>query len=259
MHQPNKQRRRKGQAVRKGCLSDIPGMSYYVQIGEDSMGIPQYKCIRGTSALEGFHQKIRQLIRGFAISPRLAIALLFEFVHRSNHDIDCRILGLLGEYTHFYDGFAIEEAMEFMRRWYLEKQPHSDWLSTLNFASTREIFGILGRSHEIGNDNELDNQIKVIMEALDSGLLHCTEEEIEEQTCSFSSLPESSAWLSRELRTKRPMRGVQTPTECEFFDNNYLQFQSFGSKEEADNFSSIQFGAFSIIWNEIIMEEEEGK
>ena len=48
--------------LRKGCLSDIPGMSYYVQIGEDSMGIPQYKCIHGTSALEGFHQKICQLI-----------------------------------------------------------------------------------------------------------------------------------------------------------------------------------------------------
>ena len=245
--------------VRIGCLSDIPGMSYYVQIGEDSMGIPQYKCIRGTSALKGFHQKIRQLIRGFAISPRFAIALLFEFVHRWNHDIDCRILGRSGEYAHCYDGFAIEEEMEFTRGWDLEKRPHSDWLSTLDFASTREIFGILGRSHEIGNDNELDNQIKAIMEALDSGLLHCTEEEIEEQSCSFSSLPESSAWLSRELRTKRPMRGVRTPTECEFFDNNYLRFQSFGSKEEADNFSSIQFGAFSILWNEIIMEEEEGK
>ena len=107
--------------VRKGCLSDIPGMSYYVQIGEDSMGIPQYKCIHGTSTLEGFHQKICQLIRGFAILPRFAIALLFEFVHRWNHGINCQILVLLGEYAHFYDGFAIEEEMEFTHGWDLEK------------------------------------------------------------------------------------------------------------------------------------------
>jgi len=107
--------------VRKGCLSDVPGMTYYVQTGEDSMGILQYKCFRGTSGLEGFHQKIRQLIRGFAISPRFAIALLFEFAHRWNHDIDCKILLLSDMYKHFYDGFAIEEEMEFTRTWSLGK------------------------------------------------------------------------------------------------------------------------------------------
>ena len=48
--------------IQTGCLSDIPGIAYYVQIGEDSMGIPLFTCVRGTSALEGFHQKIRQLI-----------------------------------------------------------------------------------------------------------------------------------------------------------------------------------------------------
>jgi hypothetical protein len=69
------------QHVRTGCLSDVPGVSYYVQIGEDSMGIPKYKCFRGTNALEGFHQKIKLLIRAFNISPRFAIALLFEFIH----------------------------------------------------------------------------------------------------------------------------------------------------------------------------------
>jgi hypothetical protein len=103
------------QHVRTGCLSDVPGVSYYVQIGEDSMGIPKYKCFRGTNALEGFHQKIKLLIRAFNISPRFAIALLFEFIHRWNHDIDCKSLDLSDLYKHFYDGYAVEEEMEFTR------------------------------------------------------------------------------------------------------------------------------------------------
>jgi hypothetical protein len=74
--------------IRTGCLSDIEGLSYCVQVDEDKIGIPMYKCIRGTSALEGFHQKIRKLMRGFNISPRYAVAVLSEFIHRWNHDID---------------------------------------------------------------------------------------------------------------------------------------------------------------------------
>lgn len=34
--------------IKKGCLSDIPGKSYCVKIGEDSMGTPLFSCIRGT-------------------------------------------------------------------------------------------------------------------------------------------------------------------------------------------------------------------
>ena len=44
--------------IRTGCLSDIEDMTYYIQIWEDSLGIPLFKCVRGTSALEGLHQKI---------------------------------------------------------------------------------------------------------------------------------------------------------------------------------------------------------
>lgn len=55
--------------IRKNCLSDEVGVCYYIDIGKDSLGIPLFKCVRGTSALEGFHQMIRQLIRGFNISP----------------------------------------------------------------------------------------------------------------------------------------------------------------------------------------------
>jgi hypothetical protein len=49
---------------------------------------PHLTCIRGTLALEGLHQKLRQLVRGFSNSPRFTRALLCEFLHRWNHDLD---------------------------------------------------------------------------------------------------------------------------------------------------------------------------
>ena len=72
------------QHIRKGCLSDVPGVTYYYETGVDSFGIPILHCFRGTSALEGFHQHLRKLLRRYAVSPRLASAILSVFVHRWN-------------------------------------------------------------------------------------------------------------------------------------------------------------------------------
>ena len=52
------------------------------------------------------------------------------------------------------------------------------------------------------------------------------------------------------------MHGVKTPFEERIFQENYLRFQGKGA-DEADNFSSIGWGAFATFWNDIILEEEE--
>ena len=70
------------QHIRKNCFSDIPLVSYCIPHGEDKDGLTLYKCIRGTDALEGLHQKLRQLARGFNNSPRLMIALISDFFLR---------------------------------------------------------------------------------------------------------------------------------------------------------------------------------
>jgi hypothetical protein len=62
--------------IEKNCLSDIPKINYYIQVGIDSKGIPILKCIRGTSALEGLHQKLRQLLQGFSNSPLCSCHLI---------------------------------------------------------------------------------------------------------------------------------------------------------------------------------------
>jgi hypothetical protein len=121
------------------------------------------------------------------------------------------------------------------------------------------MFGLVGPSHKKGDDEELDNEIQAMIEAMDSGLLEATEEEEEAKRTCTVSIPESSTWISRQLRTTRSMRPVETPTEKKFFQDNRLWFQSSGMQQEADNYSAFQSGAFTLMWNEFIQEEEDGK
>ena len=98
--------------------------------------------------MEGFHQKIRQLVRGFIILSRYALALLFLFVHRWNHDIDVRILGLLTKYLNFYDGWEIEQEIEVCSTWEeLLDKLHSEYASTRHYKSIDEVFGLTKKLH----------------------------------------------------------------------------------------------------------------
>lgn len=47
--------------VRKGLLSDIPGMKMYIQTGTYKSGLARCFCIRSSSALEGYHLHLRQV------------------------------------------------------------------------------------------------------------------------------------------------------------------------------------------------------
>ena len=243
--------------IRKGCLSDVPGMSYYYQTGTDSKGIPIFKCIRGTSALEGFHQKIRQLIRGFNISPRFAIAALHEFVYRWNHDIDCRILGLPRRYQNYYDGFEIEEAIDVTADWDdLATPAHAEWFaSTRDFGDTGERSGLAAFANEI-ETADLDCEIEKVVDAIEDGTLDETDDNIHE----FDQLPESAAWLGRQLCTARGWGPIRTPDEIKFYRDNHLRFQMQpGSESDADNYSSINFSEVALAFNEAIAAEERGE
>ena len=266
--------------IHKGCLSDIPGESYYVQIGVDSMGIPLFKCIRGTSALEGFHQKIRQLIRGFNISPRYAIASLFEFIHRWNHDIDVRVLGLPRKYQYFYDGWEIEEDISIVSEWSeMDEIPHPHWInSTKDFVSTGETFGLNKAGVEGANGNgktqnadsedlsdlaedpELEEEVTRLVDAMNDGTFtfENVDETVEDVICSSQVLSESAKWVGIQLGRSRTFGNVQTKTEEDFFQDNYHRFQNHEGSE-ADNFSSIAFGAFAAFWDQVIREEEGGE
>jgi hypothetical protein len=260
--------------IRKGCLSDIPGMAYYVQTCEDSMGIPVFTCVRGTSALEGFHQKIRQVIRGFNVSPRYAIALLHEFIYRWNHDVDVRILGLPTKYANYYDGWEIEEEIEQTCSWEeLEKVAHSCWESTKDYAPTGETFALIrndsvvlacqSRQDAVVDDDAvdavLDAEIAKVVDAMNDGTLDDTQEDSAANVMLSSQiLTESAAWVGKQLGVERGQGPVRRASEKTFFESNYHTFQNSGDDAEADNFAAFAFGRFALFWNEWIAEEESG-
>jgi hypothetical protein len=266
--------------IQTGCLSDVPGLAYYVQIGEDSMGIPLFTCLRGTSALEGFHQKIRQLIRGFNVSPRYAIALLYEFIHRWNHDIDIRILGLPTNYANFYDGWVVEDEIEQVCSWEELQDPlHPFWVSTNDFMPTGESFAFIRHAsasqvvagNESGaadkdsdevldSDELLELEIAKVVDAVRDGRLEAngTEDSVEKLVLSSQVLTESASWVAKQLGQKRGVGKVRSKIEKEFFRKHHLQFQSNADDNEVDNFSSFAFGRMVAFWNEWITDEERG-
>jgi hypothetical protein len=73
--------------VRKGFLSDPPGVSLYYQIGVDTKygGLPLYRCIRGTNMTEGgVHTHLRSRLPTSGASIRHVQACLSDFILRHN-------------------------------------------------------------------------------------------------------------------------------------------------------------------------------
>ena len=97
--------------IKRGCLSDIPGVAYYIRIGKDKDGLPIYRCMRGTSALEGFHRKMVKLLTGYTNDPLLALQLLSELCNRNNIRTSVKLGQLSSRYNDFYDHEIYEEDM----------------------------------------------------------------------------------------------------------------------------------------------------
>ncbi len=237
--------------IRRNCLSDIPLISYYVPLGEDKDGLMLYKCIRGTSALEGLHQKLRQLVRGFSTSPRLMKALVSSFFLRWNQKIEIEARGLHKRYDGLYDGNMLEEEIEKMARWKDCDEPHPGWIPTKNVQSTGETFGLIdpvSSSASNGNDDDaaLDEEAELAV-----GNLLELEAGVSDNV--LNSIPESSQWLATHFGRWRPSGRVKGNDEWEYFKENLPKFQRGSGNSianEADNYSGIQFSAFADHWNE---------
>ena len=93
-------------------MSDILLLSYYFPLGKDNNGLMLYRCVCGTSVVQGLHQKLRQLVRGFSTSPRLIKSMVSTFLSRWNHKIEIGVRGLDKKYEAVYDGNMIEEEIE---------------------------------------------------------------------------------------------------------------------------------------------------
>jgi hypothetical protein len=74
--------------VRKGYLSDPPGIPLYYLMGKDRDGLNLYRTVRGTNSIEGgFHMAIRRVFGSLRASPELAECLLINWILRRNQRV----------------------------------------------------------------------------------------------------------------------------------------------------------------------------
>jgi len=240
--------------IRRNCLSDIPFVSYYYPVGEDKDGLTLYKCIRGTSALEGLHQKLRQLVRGFSSSPRFMKALVTVYLGRWNQRIEIETRGMPREYDGLYDGMLLDEEIEKMAAWNTQgSPPHPEWVSCNSFQCTGEEFGLIDPiSTESNSTEEAELLIEQEADAVADSMLEL-DTGVTEDDAVRSNLPESSRWLALNFGRWRPSGRVKGNAEWEYFKENISNFQrAAGLVNEADNHSSIQWSAFADHWNNMV-------
>ncbi|KAJ7664030.1 hypothetical protein DFH06DRAFT_1394036 [Mycena polygramma] len=71
--------------VRKGWVSDPPGVALYNRMRTDGAGLDIWHCIRGTSNLEGsVHGPVRKRFGSLGASVEMTVALLSDFCYRKN-------------------------------------------------------------------------------------------------------------------------------------------------------------------------------
>ena len=256
--------------IRWNCLSDIPGVSYCVQVGEDKHGIPLLKCTRGTSAIEGLHQKLRNLVRGYSNSPRFVRAIVFEFTCRWNHDLEIAARSLPKECEHFYEGSALEKEIQIMNKWSSDFDVHPEWNSTKDFSCTGEHFGVpADEDLPVMRDNEESSEADQQLEDDAARAAEASDEmEAGDQSNSVvvesirdasgkSDLPASAAWLCQCSKRKRPVHNVQGKEEWKYFEDNCGNHQDSSIGVTADNCSFIDWSEFAQAWNEKVHKEDQ--
>lgn len=76
--------------IRKGFLSDPPGIPLYYQLGVDKFGLRLYRCFRGTNFTEGgVHTHLRSRLPTSGAGIRHVCASLKDFILRHNLVVSC--------------------------------------------------------------------------------------------------------------------------------------------------------------------------
>jgi len=127
----------------RGCLSDLPGIQYYYPLAKkDKHGLTLWRCIRGTSSVEGaVHQKIRSQIRSWNAGPVLADLLLMLIRHCHNMRAAIRNIPGFKDVGH-YDIGLVEEKNRATLHLYGSRM--EGWLPVIDPSTGRgESFGIV--------------------------------------------------------------------------------------------------------------------
>ena len=216
-------------------------MNYYYTTGVTKDGFPIYKCIRGTSALEGYHRHLRALVAQGCISPRLLIALLRCFNYRWNVERSVDNEDLPPFYSGWYSHWNVESSQDATANWF-DEPVHSDWISTKEFVSSGEKFYLISNGH----DGDANDGAESDEDDLENTLEH--------QTWT-AMLPPSLQWLARQEGVKIPTTRFATPQERDLFKDNYRRFRS--SSKSQDSHDQWDFAAMAVWWDAYVDELEK--
>ncbi|KAJ7174303.1 hypothetical protein C8R46DRAFT_88386 [Mycena filopes] len=147
----NSETRKKAAAVlndvRKGIISDPPGFSVFVFEGCDQAGLNLFHCIRGTNSVEGaVHTHIIKKFGSLNASPPLADALVADFRHRHNTEMDAVHIKGKTEYRGHHDPWIDHEKNRMQGEIPWKREWNAPTLfndcNPFNFPPTVEQFGI---------------------------------------------------------------------------------------------------------------------
>jgi len=133
--------------VRKGCLSDGEDVDLYFLVGRD--GHATLRCVRGTSALEGYHKALRRLLGCGHRSPETMHWAVTEFNRRWNLNAMARSRGLPPPFQ-----YELEDMLQIASL--SQRFGHDRWAELppgLEDMIAREAFGIRAiRQEEAARD-----------------------------------------------------------------------------------------------------------
>jgi hypothetical protein len=133
--------------IESGCLSDPPLHKLYVDTGRKSKeGLPIYRCIRGTSHIESFHQHIEMRFQPWNAGPKHVDLVLLLIMHRFNIRASERNrpnFPVLGHYDHF----LIDLIQEITQELFGNSVHQNWWERTTAGIMSEESFGITSQLH----------------------------------------------------------------------------------------------------------------
>ncbi|CAM9377655.1 unnamed protein product [Ectocarpus sp. 6 AP-2014] len=128
-----------------GFLSDPDGVAMYYAVGKVTDGLVNYRCVRGTNDVEGYHRYLRTLLASYCASPALAQSVLLEFNFRWNLKMMVKNRGLPAELGEHYNQHLVEIIQRATADWDPSCPVFSQWPAAVDSVDTGERSG-LGRS-----------------------------------------------------------------------------------------------------------------
>ncbi|CAM9365309.1 unnamed protein product, partial [Hapterophycus canaliculatus] len=125
-----------------GCLSDPEGVAMYYAVGKTKDGLPDYRCVRGTNDVEGYHRYLRTLLACYCASPALAHSVLLEFNFRWNVKMMVKNRGLPESLGGHYNQYLVELIQRATADWDPSCPVFPQWPAAIDSVDTGERSGL---------------------------------------------------------------------------------------------------------------------